>query len=376
MPRVLLTLAALVILIAGLREAESVIVPFLLSVFLSMLAIPILAWLRRHRVPQPLAIVLVVLGLIVILVAIGVVVGGSINGFTQALPQYQARMTSLISSIDRQLRSWGLDVSISAVGDLINPGQVFQLAGGLLSRLAGIVSNFFLVVLTTVFILTEASGFPRKIQIALGDRGSGLLNLSGVMTQVHRYLVIKTAISLMTGVILGTWVWILGVDFPVLWGLLTFLLNYIPNLGSIMAAVPPVLLALIQPGGGLTVAIMVAVGYITVNVGFRQCRRTPRHGTPVGTVDACGVSLSRLLGMGLGRRRHVAFGPPDDGGQDHAGEQFGTALDCRPPGQITGTGRLRAAPLLSSRLRPEYPCATLESSTPGCQGGSQRLAGP
>ncbi len=266
--RVLLTLAALVILIAGLREAESVIVPFLLSVFLSMLAIPILAWLRRHRVPQPLAIVLVVLGLIVILVAIGVVVGGSINGFTQALPQYQARMTSLISSIDRQLRSWGLDVSISAVGDLINPGQVFQLAGGLLSRLAGIVSNFFLVVLTTVFILTEASGFARKIQIALGDRGSGLLNLSGVMTQVHRYLVIKTAISLITGVILGTWVWILGVDFPVLWGLLTFLLNYIPNLGSIMAAVPPVLLALIQPGGGLTVSLMVAVGYITVNLAF------------------------------------------------------------------------------------------------------------
>ena len=130
------------------------------------------------------------------------------------------------------------------------------------------MSNFFLVVLTTVFILTEASGFARKIQIALGDRGSGLLNLSGVMTQVHRYLVIKTAISLVTGVILGTWVWILGVDFPVLWGLLTFLLNYIPNLGSIMAAVPPVLLALIQPGGGLTVAIMVAVGYITVNLAF------------------------------------------------------------------------------------------------------------
>ena len=266
--RVLLSMACLVVLIAGLRAAESVVVPFLLSVFLAMLGIPILAWLRRHRVPQPLAILLVVFGLIVILVAIGVVVGGSINGFTQALPQYQVRMTSLISSIDRQLRSWGLDVSISAVGDLINPGQVFQLAGGLLSRLAGIVSNFFLVVLTTVFILTEASGFPRKIQTALGDRGSGLLNLSGVMGQVHRYLVIKTAISLMTGVILGTWVWILGVDFPVLWGLLTFLLNYIPNLGSIMAAVPPVLLALIQPGGGLTLSLMVAAGYITVNLAF------------------------------------------------------------------------------------------------------------
>ena len=266
--RVLLALACLVVLIAGLRAAEPVIVPFLLSVFLSMLGVPIMAWLKRHGCPQPVAILLVVLSLVVILVVIGVVVGGSVNGFTQALPQYQARLTGLMSSIDRQLQSWGLDVSVTAIGDMVNPGQVFQLAGGLLSRLAAIVSNFFLVVLTTVFILTEAAGFPRKIQSALGDAGSGVLELSGVMTQVHRYLVIKTAISLLTGLILGTWVWILGVDFPVLWGLLAFLLNYIPNLGSAMAAVPPVLLALIQPGGGLTVSLMVAAGYITVNLAF------------------------------------------------------------------------------------------------------------
>ncbi len=264
--RVLLTLACLIILVAGLRAAETVVVPFLLSVFLSMLGIPLINWLTGHRWPQWLAILFVMLGLIVVLVGIGVVVGGSVNSFTQTLPQYQARITELMNSAERRLESWGLEVSISAVLEIVNPGQIFQLAGGLLSRLAGIVSNFFLVVLTTVFILTEAAGFPNKVRAAFGDVGAGVLQVSKVMTQVHRYLVIKTAISLTTGVLLGSWVWFLGVDFPFLWGLLAFLLNYIPNIGSIMAAIPPVLLALIQPGGGVGVALGVALGYMTVNL--------------------------------------------------------------------------------------------------------------
>ena len=264
--RVLLTLACLIILVAGLRAAEAVVVPFLLSVFLSMLGIPLIAWLTGHRWPQWLAILFVMLGMIVILAGIGIVVGGSVNSFTQMLPQYQARITELMDSMQSRLESWGLEISIAAVLEIVNPGQIFQLAGGLLSRLAGIVSNFFLVVLTTVFILTEAAGFPDKMRAAFGEVGSGMLQVSKVMTQVHRYLVIKTAISLTTGVLLGFWVWFLGVDFPFLWGLLAFLLNYIPNIGSIMAAVPPVLLALIQPGGGFGVALSVAIGYMTVNV--------------------------------------------------------------------------------------------------------------
>ena len=264
--RILLTLACLIVLIAGLRAAESIIVPFLLSLLLAMLGLPIILWLQARHCPQPIAILLVVLGMMVVLAGVGLVVGGSVNAFSQALPQYEVRLTALMASADAQLRSWGIDFSLSAIGDLINPGQVLSLAGTLLSRLAGIVSNFFLVVLTTIFILTEAAGFREKVRAAFGEGGSKVLELSGVMTQVHKYLTIKTAISLVTGLLLGSWVWILGVDFPVLWGLLAFLLNYIPNLGSIMAAVPPVLISLIQPEGGPGLSLAVAIGYMTVNI--------------------------------------------------------------------------------------------------------------
>ncbi len=265
--RLLLTLACLIVLIAGLRAAEPVVVPFLLSVFLAMLGFPLLMWLRRLGVPQSLAIAAVVLSLVVALVAVGAIVGGSVNAFTQALPQYQRRLTLLLLSSEQQLASWGVNISVSTVvGDLINPGQILQWAGGLLSRLAGIVSSFFLVFLTTVFMLTEATGFPAKIRAAWGERGSRMLGFSRVMTQVHRYLTIKTAISVFTGLVLGTWLWMLGVDFPVLWGLLAFLLNYVPNIGSIMAAVPPTLVSLIQPEGGFGLALTVAVGYLAVNL--------------------------------------------------------------------------------------------------------------
>ena len=265
--RLLVTLACVIILIAGLRSAEAVVVPFLLSVFLAMLAVPLLGWLRRMGLPRPLAILAVMLGLVVALVGVGAIVGGSVNAFTQALPQYQRRLTLLLVSAEEQLTAWGVTVSVSTMfADLIDPGRILQFAGGLLSTLAGILSDFFLVFLTTVFMLTEAAGFPAKLQAAMGGASSRLIQFSGVMTQVHRYLVIKSAISLATGVILGTWVWILGVDFPVLWGLLAFLLNYVPNIGSIMAAVPPIMLGLIQPQGGVGLALTVAAGYLAVNL--------------------------------------------------------------------------------------------------------------
>ena len=262
----LLTLASLIVLIAGLQAAQSVAVPFLLSIFLAMLGIPLLTWLRHHGLPRPLAILVVVLGLVAIVVGVGLIVGGSVNEFGREQDQYEARLEGLLDSTQAQLDSWGINVSLSTLEDLINPGQVLRFASGLFVTLTGILSNFLLVVLTMIFMLTEAASLPLKIQAAFGDAGSKLLQLAVVMRQVHHYLMIKTATSLVTGLVLGSWVWFLGVDFPVLWGLLAFLLNYIPNIGSIMAAVPPILVALIQPGGGLGLLIAVAIGYFAVNL--------------------------------------------------------------------------------------------------------------
>jgi AI-2 transport protein TqsA len=230
--------------------------------------------LTRWGVPRPAAIAVVVVGLIVLLVGVGALIGTSVNAFTAQLPRYQVRLTLLMHSAVGQLENVGflqdLGVDISEPAEftegLINPGALMQWAGQFVSIFATVVSEFLLVVVTTIFILSESSGFSRKIRVALGRTDDRPLAVSRVMSEVHHYLMIKTGISLVTGLLLGSWVWAFGVDFPVLWGLLAFLLNYIPNIGSIIAAVPPTLIGLVQPDGGLPVALGVALGFLIVNV--------------------------------------------------------------------------------------------------------------
>ncbi|MEM8997597.1 MAG: AI-2E family transporter, partial [Acidobacteriota bacterium] len=130
--------------------------------------------------------------------------------------------------------------------------------------IASVITMTLLVVLLMVFLLFEATKLPRKLEIALGWTPAAMGRMSNARREVQRYLVYKTLISLATGVIAGVWVAILGVNFPVLWGLIAFLLNYIPSLGSIIAAFPPVLLAWIDRG--VATALLVMLGYLLINI--------------------------------------------------------------------------------------------------------------
>ena len=139
-----------------------------------------------------------------------------------------------------------------------------DLVGGTLRAVAAVAQNTFLVILTMVFILAEAAGFSRKLRAAFGPRSDHLERFGVMARQIQRYLAIKTLISLATGILVGLWVSVLGLGFPLLWGLVAFIFNYIPNLGSILAAIPPVLLALVQFGPGR--AAVVALGYLVINI--------------------------------------------------------------------------------------------------------------
>jgi predicted PurR-regulated permease PerM len=129
-----------------------------------------------------------------------------------------------------------------------------------------VLSNLFLILLTMIFLLLEAASLPAKMQAIGGGGRFDPEQLRKIVTQVQRYLAIKTATSLATGVLIGVWTAVIGLEFAVVWGLLAFLLNYIPSLGSIVAAVPAVLLALVQEG--VAYAALVAIGYVLVNVGI------------------------------------------------------------------------------------------------------------
>ena len=259
--RFLVAAAGFVIVVAGLREASQLVLPFLVAVFLAVVSVPFMRFLRRLRVPQPLAIFMTILAAVGAIGLLGWVVGRSVNQFTVVAPRYQARLQTLVDSSLRALNDLGVPTQEWQSLDLL-PG-VFDVLGGALGAVASFASNSFLVLLTVIFILVEAAGFRTKLRVAFGE-GTDMGQFERMTQQVQKYLVIKTAISATVGTLVGLWVAAFGLDFPLLWGLLAFLFNFIPNLGSIFAAIPAVLLAIVQFGPGR--AAVIAVGYVVINI--------------------------------------------------------------------------------------------------------------
>jgi len=260
----LLVAAALVVIAAGIKAAEDLMVPFLLSAFIATIAATPVFWLKKRKVPEVLAICLVMLGIVIVLMGIAALIAHSGTAFTQRLPFYQERLTHIIADVVAWLLPLGVDVSTDALMSYFDPGTALVMAGNTLSRLGGVLSDGFLILLTVIFILAEASSFPRKLSETLANPEQSLPHFNRFAINVNRYIAIKTTVSLATGITVSVLLALLGIDFPVLWGLLAFLLNYIPTIGSIIAAVPAVLLALIQLGPGA--ALIAAGGYAALNI--------------------------------------------------------------------------------------------------------------
>lgn len=278
--RFLLTAAAFVVFVAGMREAAAFIVPFLLAIFIAIICAPAVFWLTRRKVPTFLAVLLVMLGIVAVGMLLGALVGTSVDTFIANQPLYQQRLKEEAATLLALLTHFGIDIPKQQFLDLVDPGAAMRMATSMLTSFGGILTNMFLILLTVVFMLFEAAGFPAKLRAAFANSELPQDYMNKVAAGIKRYLAMKTLVSLGTGITVYAWVALLGVDFPILWGLLAFLLNYVPNIGSIIAAVPAVLLAFIQFGG--IRALIVAGGYILINVIFGNIIETKVMGRGLG----------------------------------------------------------------------------------------------
>lgn len=262
--RVTLTLAAIVIVISGLRVAGGFFLPLLVAMFLAVISSPLVARMQRAKVPRVVAIVLTVLVDVLVLAGLVALVATSLSGFEQMVPRYQVAIAELAQSTVYNLRTRGVPVESEDLEVLGDPSWLLHVFGDVARELTEIVSNALLVVLLVVFMLFEIDPARTKLAMLLGAPIGRLPALAGAVGKVQRYLVVKTLLSTITGLVFGIFLAILGVDFPVLWGLAAFLLNYIPTIGPAIATIPPVVIALLTLGPGA--AIGAAVGLLTTNV--------------------------------------------------------------------------------------------------------------
>ena len=277
--RFLLMGASFVIVVAGLREGASILLPFALALFLAVMSMPLMFWLQLRRVPAPLAIVLTMLMIGVVLGALIMLGTQAVADFQDQLPGYRARVEALYASWVAGLSAQiGIQLDQYLTFELIDPGAAVDLFATWAGRVVGFLTNTFLVLLIMAFVLSEAMVFPFKFRAIVAPREgerrrvtkmvpNDRRRMTKIVREVQEYLGIKTLMSLTTGLLIGVLAWVAGLDFPILLGLIGFVLNYIPTVGSILAAVPALLLSVVQFGslGNFT---LVVVGYGAINMVF------------------------------------------------------------------------------------------------------------
>ncbi|NEX19802.1 AI-2E family transporter [Thiorhodococcus mannitoliphagus] len=285
--RFLLVAGAFVVVVAGLKAATNLVTPFLLAIFIAVLVEPPLQYLRHRGLPGWAAMLVVVALLVGVGGAIIGLFTGALNGFNASLPEYQQRLNVMSGELVARLDEVGLHVSRSVLNSFIDPSGVLGFASDLIKGLSGVLANAFLILLTVIFILLEAHSLPSKLRVALRAPQATLVHLHEVVKTINRYMFIKANTSLATGVLVWVWLTFLGVDFAAMWAMLAFLLNFVPTIGSIIAAIPAVLLALVQLG--LESALLATLGYLVVNI-------------LIGNVIE-----PRVMGRGLGLSTLVVF---------------------------------------------------------------------
>ena len=184
-------------------------------------------------------------------------VGTSISDFQLELAGYQTRLRVVLTTAGTWLDSHGFHIRPEAFAErLLQSGKIMEIVSNIAVQLLTAASNIFLVVLMMIFMLIEANGFSSKLRRALGNENADLQDISRAAKAVYDYVASKTIISMFTGFAVTTANLALGVDFPFLWGLVAFLFNFVPNIGSIIAAVPAVLIAFLDQG--------TAIGFLSV----------------------------------------------------------------------------------------------------------------
>ncbi len=284
---ILISLAAICIIIAGMKAAAPILTPLFLSIFIAVICLPPLAWLNNKGISSALAVFLVVGALFVVVGASGIYVVSSVDAFSRQLPVYQHNLNQQSAVLINWLSRHGLEHTFD-LGMLneFDSSKLMKFIGGFITSLGAVFADMFMIQLTAIFILFESYALPKKIHAAFGDSDLSH-NSHEIIRSINQYLAIKAITSLVTGLIIAVWLSIIGVDFPVLWGVIAFLLNFVPTIGSIIAAVPTVLLSLVQLG--IDSSLLVMLGYFMVNM-------------LVGNIWE-----PRIMGKGLGLSTLVVF---------------------------------------------------------------------
>lgn len=296
--RGLIAAASLAVVVLFLKAAAPVVGPLLLAAFISVVAYPPLRWMQQKGMPKYLALGLVAFILLDVGSLIILALSGAFEGLRESMPVYQNRLLVLGEQIGKWLESVGFERSGKAVPDLLNPAAATRFVQSIIASLGSGLSTGLLVLLAVVFILMEAPAAMDKLHAAFNLSAASEDRLRRILDAVNRYIVIKSLASLATGLVVGIWLWLLNIDFAILWAMLAVLLNFIPFVGAVLMTIPAVLVALVQTD--ISTAFLVALGYLIANVGIGNVIEPKVMGRRLGLSEVALVVSIAFWGWVLG----------------------------------------------------------------------------
>ena len=259
----LIGVASLVLIVAGLKAMSGLLSPILLSLFIVLVTYPIMTWLQRRGVPHWLAYAIVLL----IVLSVGAFFifffTISFEQLSDVLPNYVNQIEAQLNNLWQWLKERGVESEDIQSLQWFQPERIIQLILSLISSLLNIFSNIGLTLLIFIYMLASAPTFAKQLRRGLRNNTSLLGQFQDFAQSTTSYLAIKSWIGALTAICQIILMWIMGVQFAVLWGVLSFLFNFVPNIGFYIALVPPVLLTLLNQG--LWQAVILGVIYALIN---------------------------------------------------------------------------------------------------------------
>jgi AI-2 transport protein TqsA len=260
--RVMLFLATTVVVLVGMRLGAPILNPILFAVILALLFSPIYAWLTRHRIPTPLALIIMLVGLTILFLGLFLILGVSIARFSGDIASYTSKLNVQVGNLQELARSLGL--SNVDIRDAVKPSALTGAIGTILSGVADFLSNLFLILLYVLFFLAEGPAMMNRLRNSAGSDHPQFVRLTVFGRNVVRQLGLRAIVNLVTGAGVTVLLLVLRVDFPLMWGILAFFLSFIPWIGLPLAVAPAVVLALAEHG--IDRALLVIAGVIVINI--------------------------------------------------------------------------------------------------------------
>lgn len=244
----MLNIAALFIIIAGMILAKSIIVPFLMALFISVICAQPVYWLERRKVPRALAVVIVLIGIISVFFGFGYLIGNTLSSFASNASEYQVKLKSLSESFIQFLNNNGIAVTKDQLPALFDPSKILTFTVKAINELVSMMGNTFLVFLTVLFMLLELGSISHKVRALFKGPSQSISYLTKIIDSIRRYLGIKSMLAIVVSILLYIALSVIGLDYAILWALIAGLMSFIPHIGGIIAVIPAMLFALLQMG--------------------------------------------------------------------------------------------------------------------------------